>query len=173
MNLVLRKATIADLPKIAYWNTKPHVIFASGVDSVGEDQWMTDQLNSPSQFVEIFIAELDKRPIGIIQICDPANEETHYWGQIEHGNRALDIWIGEEQDLGKGYGSVMMKLAIEHCFEDKSINAILIDPLETNTRAIRFYQKMGFKFLEKRNFDGDQCEVYILSRSRVEELKKD
>lgn len=43
--------------------------------------------------------------IGVIQVIDPAGEETQYWGNIGEGYRAIDIWIGEAEDLGKGYGT--------------------------------------------------------------------
>lgn len=173
MNIKLRKANIEDLHLIEYWDTKPHVQFATGYEEDDEDDnWMEEQLTTSSKYVEIFMAELDSRPIGIIQICDPANEETHYWGDIEQGYRALDIWIGEENDLGKGYGTIMMELAIEHCFVDQSVKAILIDPLETNLKAINFYKKCGFEFLEKRSFEDDDCDIYILTREKFFDIKK-
>jgi aminoglycoside 6'-N-acetyltransferase len=37
----------------------------------------------------------------MIQIIDPAQEETHYWGDVEAELRAIDIWIGEESDLDR------------------------------------------------------------------------
>jgi aminoglycoside 6'-N-acetyltransferase len=169
MNITLRQAIISDLPLLKYWDKKPHVIFATGGDSDDEeDEWMKNQLQNPSKFVWIYIAELDSRPIGVIQIVDPANEETHYWGKIEQGLRAMDIWIGEESDLAKGYGTTMMQLAINKCFENPEVTAILIDPLSKNLRAIKFYQKLGFVFLENRDFDDDNCDIYIKKRITIE-----
>lgn len=166
MSIILRPATIKDLPLLKYWDKKPHVIFATGADADGEDDWMEQQLLSPSEFIQIYIAELDSRSIGVIQICDPAKEETHYWGEAEQNLRALDIWIGEESDLGKGYGTAMMELAIVKCFQDPDVKAIIIDPLTINTRAIKFYQKLGFNFVENRYFDEDYCAVYRLDRNK-------
>jgi aminoglycoside 6'-N-acetyltransferase len=164
MKINLRPATINDLNILKHWNKKPHVAFATGGDSEIEDDWMDRQLQNPSKFVWIYIAELEERPVGVVQIVDPANEETHYWGDIEQGQRALDIWIGEEDDLGKGYGTEMMKQAIELCFADPSVNSLLIDPLVKNTRAIKFYKKLGFEFVENRYFDEDYCSVYRIVR---------
>ena len=58
----------------------------------------------------------------------------------------------------------MMKLAINRSFADKKVTAIIIDPLETNKGAIRFYKKMGFQFVEKKTFGESNCLVYKLSR---------
>jgi aminoglycoside 6'-N-acetyltransferase len=44
--------------------------------------------------------------------------------------------IGEANYLAKGLGIQMMRLAIERCFAKPDIEAILIDPLESNTRAL-------------------------------------
>jgi aminoglycoside 6'-N-acetyltransferase len=99
-----------------------------------------------------------------MQIIDPAREDSHYWGDVAEDIRAIDIWIGEETDLGKGYGTKMMQLAISRCFADSSVTAILIDPLASNTRAHRFYERLGFQFLEHRRFGEDECFVYRLSR---------
>ena len=60
-----------------------------------------------------------------IQIIDPALEESHYWGDVPENLRAIDIWIGEETDLGKGYGTQMMQLALARCFGVPARNGCL------------------------------------------------
>jgi ribosomal protein S18 acetylase RimI-like enzyme len=62
--------------------------------------------------------------------------------------RAIDIWIGEAADLGRGYGTRMMRHALERCFADPAVKAVLIDPLASNTRARRFYERLGFRCIE-------------------------
>ena len=127
-------------------------------------QWETE-LGRELDWREHLIAEVDGRPIGFIQIIDPAREETRYWGEVEENLRALDIWIGEADFLGKGYGTQMMRLAIERCFAAPEVTAILIDPLASNTRAHRFYERLGFRRVGRRTFGKDDCYVYRLERS--------
>lgn len=110
------------------------------------------------------IAELNKEPIGVIQIIDPYLEETHYWGKIEPNKRAIDIWIGEEKNLNKGYGTEMMRLTIDRCFENPDVTGILIDPLKTNTKAHRFYERLAFIFLEEKKIEDTVCYIYELKR---------
>jgi aminoglycoside 6'-N-acetyltransferase len=114
---------------------------------------------------ELLIAEMEYTPVGFIQIIDPATEETHYWGEISAGYRAIDIWIGESSNLGKGYGTIMMGQALQRCFLDPEVHSVLIDPLASNARAISFYQRMGFRFLEDRRFGDDDCKVYMITRN--------
>jgi aminoglycoside 6'-N-acetyltransferase len=157
----LRPARPSDLDLLLYWDSKPHVISATGDD--GPFDWEAELPRQP-EWRELLIAEAEGRPIGVLQIIDPAEEETHYWGEVEPDLRAIDIWIGEQADLGRGYGTTMMHLALERCFAEASVNAVLIDPLASNERACRFYERLGFKRIERRRLGPDDCYVYRLDR---------
>jgi aminoglycoside 6'-N-acetyltransferase len=159
----LRVATLADAPLLHAWDGKPHVIAATGSDAGGFYDWEAE-LPRHVDWRELLIAEVDGRPIGMLQIIDPATEESHYWGDIAPNLRAIDIWIGEEGDLGRGYGSEMMRLALERCFATAAVTAVLIDPLVSNTDAHRFYERLGFRRVERRMFGEDDCYVYRLER---------
>lgn len=160
-NIELRNTTPADLQLLRHWDKQPHVVACDPNDDWG---WETELHRSP-EWREQLIAELDGRPIGFMQIIDPALEDSHYWGDVPPNLRAIDIWIGEADCLGKGYGTHMMQLALERCFADPEVTAILIDPLASNTRAHRFYERIGFRFQERRQFGDDDCLVYRLERS--------
>jgi aminoglycoside 6'-N-acetyltransferase len=159
--LALRVATPADAVLLRHWDEQPHVIAADPND----DWHWESELNRTPSWREQLIAELGGRPIGFIQIIDPAQEDSHYWGDVSADLRAIDIWIGEAADLGQGYGTAMMRLAIDRCFADPSVMAVLVDPLANNVRAHRFYQRLGFKFWEHRRFGSDDCHVYRLDRA--------
>lgn len=168
--LVLRAATHADIPTLLRWDTDP-VVIAAGSDDPnaaivwGEDNDWANNIDLYERDVwEYWIAELDGRPIGAMQLCDPHREPTHYWGDIEPNLRALDIWIGEPDARGKGHGETMMRLAIVACFEDPRVTAIVIDPLASNTRAQKFYQRLGFVPTHRQMFDEDDCLVHKLTR---------
>ncbi|MEZ4884181.1 MAG: GNAT family N-acetyltransferase [Chitinophagales bacterium] len=160
--LLLRKANLTDLQTLQHWDKQEHVIESDPND---DWNWETELTREP-EWRQQLIAEVDGKPIGFVQIIDPAKEETHYWGDIEANKRAIDIWIGEKKNLGKGYGTKMMQLALKICFADLEVNEVLIDPLESNTEAIRFYKRLGFEFKEKRQFGEDKCEVYSISRGQ-------
>lgn len=156
----LRTATLDDLATLQRWDEEPHV-----VESDPNDDWQWEsELGVPRDWREFLIAELDGRPIGFVQIIDPALEDSHYWGDCGPGLRAIDIWIGEADCLGQGHGTAMMQLAIARCFAAPDVQAILIDPLAANMRARRFYERLGFKFVEERDFGLDHCAVYRLDR---------
>ncbi len=159
-DITFRTATIDDLETLLHWDKQEHVI-ASDPD---EDWNWAYELQRFPDWREQLIAELDGMPLGCIQIIDPAREETHYWGEVAKNLKAIDIWIGEAQNLNKGYGTQMMHLAIQRCFKSPEVTAILIDPLVTNVNAIRFYERIGFKFLKNRKFEDSECAIYELTR---------
>ncbi|RDV39402.1 N-acetyltransferase [Bradymonadaceae bacterium TMQ3] len=156
----VRDATLNDLALLRAWDEEAHVIAADPND---DWQW-EEELQRQPDWREMWIAEVDGRPVGFLQIIDPAREDSHYWGDCEPDLRAIDIWIGPADALGKGYGTRMMRLAIDHCFATPEVRAILIDPLARNARARRFYERLGFAFVEERTFGEDRCAVYQLDR---------
>lgn len=165
----LRHATSQDLTLLQHWDTQPHVIAAGGEDD--RVDWPAE-LSRQVSWQEILVAEFDGRPIGVIQIIDPREEESHYWGEIETNLKAIDIWIGEAQDLGRGLGTKMMACALDRCFAAATTKAVVIDPLASNEGAIRFYQRFGFQLQERRRFGNDDCMVMRLSRQAWETRSK-
>lgn len=159
--MILRRAEPSDLALLRQWDTKPHVAAARGAD--GAFDWEAELGRDPD-WRELLIAEVEGRPAGFMQIIDPAREETHYWGEVEADLRAIDIWIGEEADLGRRRGTRMMELAIARCFADPAVKAILVDPLADNAGACRFYERLGFRLVERRRYGADDCCVYRLGR---------
>ena len=133
----LRHAIPADGDLLRTWDAKPHVINASGDPCANAWDWEVE-IPRALAWRELMIGEENGRPIGFLQLIDPREEETHYWGDCASNLRALDIWIGEEADLGQGYGAQMMRLAMARCFSDPCVTGVIIDPLAANTRACRW-----------------------------------
>ncbi len=158
----LRLAAPADAPLLRAWDEQPHVIDSTGADD--RDDW-DEQLAREVTWREFLIAEADGVAVGAMQVIDPAEEETRYWGDCAPNLRAIDIWIGPPEWLGRGVGGEMMRLAIARCFADPAVAAILIDPLAENLRARRFYERLGFREVGPRRFGDDDCVVYRLDRA--------
>jgi len=176
-NIVLRPVTMDDVPLLDRWDLEPHVISASSDDpdaqkAFGDIYW-PNELAMQDEFYQYFIAELilpggGGRPLGAMQIIDPHNEKTHYWREVEPNLRALDIWIGDAADHGHGYGETMMRLAMQRCFAEPAVMAIIIDPLKSNTRAHKFYQRLGFKPVGVRRLGDDDAECLIHELTRAD-----
>lgn len=164
--VTVRPATLDDVPLLEHWDEQPHVIAASGEDDVID--WPVELALDPA-WSWTLIGEEDGRPFGVVQIIDPHEEESHYWGDTEPHLRAIDIWIGGVADLDRGLGTDLMNLALDRCFADDDVTAVLIDPLASNTAARRFYERIGFVEVGPRRFGEDDCMVYRFERERWEQ----
>ena len=177
MAVTLRRARVEDAVHLATWDKEPHVIACTTDDPTAQVAFAgavwEDEIKSSSEDSFYVIAEVDGRPIGAMQVCDPHTEPTHYWGEIEPNLRAMDIWIGESDALGKGYGTLMMTQAIDEAFSNRDVTAIVIDPLNSNPDAHRFYHRLGFVPEGRRLFHGeDDCLVHRLTRETWDARKR-
>ncbi len=168
-SVTLRAAALEDAPMLATWDREPHVIACSSDDpdaeiAFGGIEWAEEIAGSACDS-HYLIAEADGVPVGVMQVCDPHTEPTHYWGEIEPGLRAIDIWIGPPEWLNRGVGTRMMTQVIDRCFAEPGVTGIVIDPLNTNTDAHRFYQRLGFTVVGRRMFDQDDSLVMRLEKA--------
>jgi len=57
----------------------------------------------------------------------------------------VGIFIGDKKYWGKGYGTDAMKVLIKFVFEQMNIHKVKLNVYSFNERAIRSYEKCGFK----------------------------
>ena len=69
------------------------------------------------------------------------------WIEIGEKSMTLDVLIGEEAYLGKGFSVPMIQGFIEEVHQDKKL--IFIDPEKINTKAIHVYEKAGFEKIDE------------------------
>lgn len=60
-----------------------------------------------------------------------------------HARFAIGIW--HPDDWGRGFGTEAAKLVLSHAFNTLKFHRVDLIVLESNTRAIRSYEKCGFK----------------------------
>jgi len=79
----------------------------------------------------------------------------------------VGIMIGDKDYWGKGYGTDAMKVLINFIFNDMNINKIRLGTFSFNERAIKSYEKCGFKvegILKNEIFkDGKYYDEIIMS----------
>lgn len=172
----LRPATPADAALLATWDREPHVIACSSDEPSREVAFdgmdWAEELATSAYELTYVIAEVEGVAIGVMAVCDPHSEPSHYCGEIEPGLRAIDIWIGPPEWLNRGFGTRMMTEMIDRCFAEQGVEAIVIDPLNSNTSAIRFYQRLGFRPEGRRMFDQDDCLVHRLTRGDWQDRRR-
>jgi len=62
----------------------------------------------------------------------------------------LGIFIGEDENRSKGYGTEALKLLLDYGFNYFNLNNIMLTVYSFNERAIKAYKKAGFKEFGRR-----------------------
>ena len=62
----------------------------------------------------------------------------------------LGIFIGEEKNRGKGYGTEAIKIFLEYGFNTLNLQNIMLKVNSNNKSAIKSYEKVGFKVFGRR-----------------------
>lgn len=94
-----------------------------------------------------YIIYIGGNPIGYIQLYDAYDfprDEGYLPDNLPQSLGALDFFIGESAFLGKGYGSLILKRFLEDYVKSK-FEACFVDPDAKNQKAIRAYEKAGFR----------------------------
>ena len=142
-----RAVTEADLPMLAAWLAEPHVQewWDDGPDaSLAEIREAMDSVET-----EPLIVELGGRPIAYVQSYDPHLEDGHPYRDQPFGTLGIDISIGPPEFVGKGHGSAIVRQFTDMLFEE-GCPRVVIDPHPDNLRAIRAYEKAGFRAFDRR-----------------------
>lgn len=153
-----------DVALLVRWDDDADVAAAIGGRSADWYDWRAE-LARDVPWRELIIAEEAGRPFGFVQLIDAGEEELHYWGDVEPGTWALDVWIGSPDDRGRGLGTELMRIALDRIFDHHGATMVVIDPLVDNRRAIGFYERLGFEPVGLRDFGNDECLVMCLRRS--------
>jgi len=92
-----------------------------------------------------FIIVLDGKEIGYIQRYEACRVGGGWWTGFAPGIYGIDLLIGDFSQVGHGVGTRVMKQFIGDIFRNASVTEVITDPDPKNARAIRAYEKVGFK----------------------------
>jgi aminoglycoside 6'-N-acetyltransferase len=141
LSIRLMRDDDADYAQMSAWLTDPRVLeFYEGRDS---PQSIEDiRLNYSPRVMALenntpcFI-ELDSVPIGYIQFYPAEEDAAGVWG--------LDQFIGIPDQWNRGIGTRAVRLMLDYLFQTVQATKCVLDPHATNHRAIRCYEKAGFR----------------------------
>ncbi len=167
----LRAVEREDIPRFVVWLNDPEVIAGILINlpmsSADETRWFEDLAKrTPEErglAVEMKTSDGGWKHIGSVG-----------FQRLEWANRLAEfgIFIGEKALWNQGYGSEATRLMVKHGFETLNLNRIYLHVYETNPRAIRAYEKVGFVkegiLREARYQNGVYINVLLMSILRAE-----
>jgi len=130
-----RPLTAADLPLVTAWLTRPHVA----------EWWEGPLALEPG--LRQFVALLDGKPFGYVQAYQAvACHADGWWVDVtDPGVHGIDQFLADEARLGRGLGAEMVRAFVSELFADPRVTRVQVDPSPANSRAIRSYEKAGFR----------------------------
>ena len=114
------------------------------------------------------ILEYDGRPIGYGQIYEIMDRDYGEYGYVNRSGTVygMDQFIGEPDCWNKGIGTGYLRLVLKFLREEKKADAVIMDPHQDNIRAIKCYQKAGFRIIkslpEHELHEGKMRDCYLM-----------
>jgi aminoglycoside 6'-N-acetyltransferase len=136
-----------DLPLIARWLRAEHMVewWGDPQEALAEiEAALADPATDP------YLVSVDGRPLGYVQAYRPHDEPGHPYADQPPGTVGIDQSIGEPGDLGRGHGTAFIRRFVADRFRE-GWRRVVTDPDPANGRAIRAYEKAGFRRIEERD----------------------
>ena len=168
-----RPMTAPDIPLVVDWLRRPHVAEWWPWDGSMPGE-LERGLTAP--WMRYFLLTLDGEPFMFLQAYDIWKEHacaaTHAdaaadgpYDDQPPGTLGVDQFIGRADLLGQGHGSAAIRRLVDHLLAEGAPR-VVTDPDPDNPRAVRAYEKAGFRRLEER--DTPDGRVVFMARDRDE-----
>jgi aminoglycoside 6'-N-acetyltransferase len=149
-NEKLRVRTLIEVDKfnLAKWLSDPEILqYYEGRDNPFDVEKVERTFFKKEEGVTPCIVEYDGTPIGYIQFYKVDKEYREKYGYTDDSGKlyGMDQFIGESAYWNKGVGTQLVRLMVSYLIEKKGADRIVMDPQSWNERAIRCYEKCGFK----------------------------
>ena len=143
----------ADYQVMARWLTDPRVLeFYEGrdnpftIDRIREEY--SPRVLALEQVTPCLLV-LEDSPIGYVQFYPVAKGSRSEYGLLPEAKvdnvYATDQFIGAERLWNRGLGSRAVALLLQYLFHVEGAAKVILDPHVCNLRAIRCYEKCGFR----------------------------
>jgi aminoglycoside 6'-N-acetyltransferase len=169
MNISFRPIELSDIPQIARWLRDEEVArwWWDIAEKTDEDlaKEYSDKAYDPR--TERYVINVDGVGIGIIQTAVLANYPENA-AEIGIPNAAgVDVYIGESEWRDRGVGTLAIRQFIDEVvFAIPGVETCTIDPEPENTRAIRAYEKSGFRHTRTYHSAETGYDVYLMRMER-------
>jgi aminoglycoside 6'-N-acetyltransferase len=152
-SILIRKMAEADFPLMAKWLSNPLVLqFYGDINSPFSLEMVVNKYGPRVEGIvpiRPLIVELNEIPIGYMQKYRITEEDRLQYGYPPHLMiYGIDQFIGETELLGKGFGTSMVKMLVGMIKKEERADVVVLDPEMSNLRAIRCYEKAGFKVVK-------------------------
>lgn len=165
---VIRPLVSSDITHLVKWLSDPDVLaFYEGRDNPFDSQKVREVFFDPSDSAQKCIFIHEAKPIGFVQYYDLGNGEKEAFGYESNQQvYGMDQFIGETAYWNRGIGTLLVQTMTRFLKEEKQADIVVMDPQAWNERALRCYEKCGFrkvKLLPKREWhEGSYRDCWLM-----------
>ena len=167
MRVAFRPLSASDLPLVHDWLQRGHI-----------RRWWTDRATydevvqhylpaiEGSEPTDLYLILSDDQSVGFIQTYRVSdNPEYRDLVAVEDGVAGVDLFIGEQDLTGRGFGSEALdRFVRDIVFSDPDIHACIADPDAENHASLRAFEKAGFHAVREFVDPHDRNRLHILMR---------
>jgi AacA4 family aminoglycoside N(6')-acetyltransferase len=168
--ITFRPLREADLPLLTDWLNRPHVLeWWSGGDAVPDiddtRRKYLPRMNAASS-VKVYIAMLAEEPIGFIQSYVAFGCGDGWWEEeTDPGVCGIDQFLCDSGRLGQGLGTRMVGAFVQELLAQPGVTKVQADPDPANARAVRCYEKAGFRPVRRVTTPDGPALLMVVERS--------
>jgi aminoglycoside 6'-N-acetyltransferase len=145
-SIKVRKLIKEDNYLLARWLSDPAVLeYYEGRDNPFDVHKVNEKFFVDEDDMARCIIEFKDKEIGYIQYYSLDDEERNIYGYVDGNIFGVDQFIGEVEYWNKGIGTLLVKSMVNYLIEKKAADRVVMDPQTRNVRALRCYEKCGFK----------------------------
>jgi aminoglycoside 6'-N-acetyltransferase len=158
--ITFRPLAISDMPNMSKWLSDPDVApwYGEGGTAIEHLTKKYSPVISGEDPTLGFISQVNGVEVGYIQSY-AIDSEPEYAAQlrIDAGAVGIDLFVGEAEYRGKGFGTAILKaFTREIVFGEMQASFAVIGPDPKNLRAVRSYEKAGFSYLKTVFVEDDE-----------------
>jgi RimJ/RimL family protein N-acetyltransferase len=139
-----------DIALLHEWMGQPHVVEWWGPQPTIVEVRAHYLFDRRPSAPHAYVAYSDGAPVGFVQTYVAAAAGDGWWPDVKDpGVVGIDQFLAHADQLGHGIGTRLVRVLVGRLFADPAVTRVHTDPSPDNQRAIRCYEKAGFRRVEQ------------------------
>ena len=157
-----------------------YMSLSEDLDLIATMGWRPFGPNEKERFIQfsqvLTLPDLDSDKVKVFSIISVAGDKAIGYVSIKgicetEARAEVGIAIMEREYRGQGYGTEVLKHVVDYAFKKLGLNLLGLTVFPSNQRAIRAYEKVGFRkteFLQDSWLlpDGEYANIWVMELSR-------
>lgn len=147
--IAFRPVLRADLEMLRRWMARPH--WREWWGEPETEIRLVEEMIAGRDSTRPFLFMIDGQPAGYVQVwriadhlVEPWLSEAPWMARLPSAAVGVDLSLARAEDLGRGIGPAVLRAFVAR-LRDEGEREIWIDPAPGNLRAVRAYEKAGFR----------------------------